>query len=309
VTRPVLGGLVLGVVLAAVPSAPGQTAPASQAPVFRSEVEAVYVDTLVTRSGRFVPGLEAANFELKDNGVRQELELVAAESRPLLAVLVFDTSSSMAGHKLVALQEAGKAFLDGLRPADQAALMAFSEEISWIAGPTEDKAEVRRSLERLTAEGATAVVDALYAGITLSESGRRPLVVLFSDGWDNMSILGERDLRLAAERSNALIHVVAWQPPVKVPVGASSPLPVEPERERSLRQVAEVTGGRLWGADSPARLREAFAAIADAMGHRYVLRYEPEGVKREGWHRIELRLRGEKGDVQSRRGYWVPPPH
>ena len=41
------------------------------------------------------------------------------------------------------------------------------------------------------------------------------------------------------------------------------------------------------------------------MGHRYVLRYEPTGVKRKGWHRIDARLRGVKGDVHVRRGYWV----
>jgi hypothetical protein len=44
------------------------------------------------------------------------------------------------------------------------------------------------------------------------------------------------------------------------------------------------------------------------MGHRYVLRYEPVGVKREGWHRIEIKLKGRKGDLQARKGYWVAPP-
>jgi len=286
---------------AAVPASP-QAKP----PVFRAEVEAVHVDALVVRSGRPVMGLRAANFELKDNGVRQRVELVAAEARPLLAVLVFDTSSSMAGARLVALQEAGRAFLDGLRPEDQAALMTFSEELAWVSGPTEDKNEVRRALDALRAAGATAVYDALFSGITLADTGRRPLVVLFSDGEDNLSFLGERQLRLAAERSNALVYIVAWRlPPPPFPTTPSVPVPSELRREEVLRDVAEATGGRLWQADSPARLREAFAAIADAMGHRYVLRYEPEGVKREGWHRIELRLRGEKGDVQARRGYWV----
>jgi hypothetical protein len=43
------------------------------------------------------------------------------------------------------------------------------------------------------------------------------------------------------------------------------------------------------------------------MGHRYVLRYEPRGVKREGRHRIEVKLVGRKGDVQARHGYCVGP--
>ena len=83
------------------------------------------------------------------------------------------------------------------------------------------------------------------------------------------------------------------------------PMPPESLQERALRSLAEAAGGRYWQADSPERLRRAFSAIADAMGHRYVLRYEPTGLPREGWHRIDARLRGVKGDVHVRRGYWI----
>jgi VWFA-related protein len=275
---------------------------------FRSQVAAVYVDAFVTRGGKPVPDLRASDFELRDNGVPQQLELLSAESRPVKAVLVFDTSSSMAGDRIEALRAAGEAFLDGLRPADQAGLLAFSEDVFWLTDPTSDKAAVRRALSRLRAEGATAVYDALYAGILLSEGELRPLIVLFTDGEDNTSWLGDGDLRVAAERSNALVHVVGWRgwrPPLSPE--ARRKLPTESPQERALREIAEAAGGRFWDADSPARLRQAFGAIADAMGHRYVLRYEPTGVEREGWHRIDARLRGVKGDVHVRRGYWVAP--
>jgi hypothetical protein len=49
----------------------------------------------------------------------------------------------------------------------------------------------------------------------------------------------------------------------------------------------------------------AFTAVADAMRHRYVLSYQAQGVKREGWHRIDVRLKTAKGQVNVRRGYWV----
>lgn len=272
-------------------------ASAQTPPVFRAGVEAVHVDVFVTRGGQPVPGLKAAEFELRDNGVRQSLELAQAEALPLNAVLVFDTSSSLAGAKLEALRAAGEAFLDGLRPADKVGLFSFSQEIARPAAPTADKSIVRRALAGVRAEGATAAFDALYAALLLSEDAGRSLVVLFSDGEDNMSFLGERQLQTFAERSNALVHVVGW--------GSATPNMAEPEHIRVLRRIAEATGGRFWGADSPERLRQAFADIADAMGHRYLLRYEPSGVKREGWHQLEVRLRGQKGDVQARRGYWV----
>lgn len=267
-----------------------------QPPVFGTFVEAVYVDVFVSRGGQPIPGLQASSFELKDNGVRQVPELVVAESRPLRVVLVFDTSSSLAGARLAALKTAGNAFLDGLRPADQVALVGFSEKISWLAPSTADKDAVRSALEGIKASGGTAALDALYAAVALSEESGRSLIVLFTDGEDNMSILDSAQVASAVERSNALVHTVGWREAGDM---------MESDQARALRQIAEATGGRSWEADSPERLRRAFAAIADAMGHRYVLRYEPQGVKRVGWHRIGIRLRGQKGDVEARHGYWV----
>jgi VWFA-related protein len=295
--------LLLPLLAALAPTALAQSPPR---PRFGAEVAGVYVDAFVTRGGKPVPDLSASQFELRDNGVPQKLELLSAASRPLSALMVFDTSSSMEGDRLDALRAAGGAFLDGLRPADQAGLVAFNEDIVWLAESTVDKAAVRRALSRLRAEGATSVFDALYAGVLLSAGELRPLVVLFTDGEDNTSWLGVADLRVAVERSNALVHVVAWRPPLRF---TSSPgLPprqTESAQEGALREIAAAAGGRYWDPDSPDRLRQAFGAIADAMGHRYVLRYEPTGVQRQGWHRIEARLRGVKGDVHTRHGYWV----
>ena len=279
-------------------------------PVFRSTIEAVYVDVFVSRGGQPIPGLQDSSFELKDNGVRQAVELVAAESMPLRAVLVFDTSSSVIGGRLAALKAAGDAFLRGLRPADEVALVGFSEEIAWLAPATADKAAVRRALDRVEPTGATAAFDALYAAVALSEEGGRSLIVLFTDGEDNMSFLGEKQLLTAVQRSNALVHTVGWREPGRtesVSRRIDEAELSEEDQTRALRQIAEATGGRFWGADSPERLQRAFAEIADAMSHRYVLRYEPQGVKRDGWHRIELKLRGQKGDLQARHGYWVAP--
>ena len=298
-------GVVVLAVAALVPCVSAQAPP-----VFRSTIEAVYVDAFVSRGGQPIPGLQDSSFELKDNGVRQAVELVAAESMPLRAVLVFDTSSSVIGGRLAALKAAGDAFLRGLRPADEVALVGFSEEIAWLAPATADKTAVRRALDRLEPTGATAAFDALYAAVALSEEGGRSLVVLFTDGEDNMSFLGEKQLLTAVQRSNALVHTVGWREP-----GRTEPVPgrineaelSEEDQTRALRQIAEAAGGRFWGADSPERLQRAFAEIADAMSHRYILRYEPQGMTRGGWHRIEIKLKGQKGDLQARHGYWVAP--
>jgi VWFA-related protein len=303
--RPGFAGAATLAVAAAVPGAPSQAPP-----VFRATVESVYVDVFVSRGGQPIPGLQASSFELKDNGVRQVAELLVAESQPLHAVLVFDTSSSLAGERLTALKAAGKAFLDGLGPEDQVALVGFSEEIAWLTSSTADKAAVRRALDNLEAAGTTAAFDALYAAVALSEEAGRSLIVLFTDGEDNMSVLSEKQLVTVVERSNALVHTVGWREPgiTSEPGLITAEITVPNQAFPPLRQIAEASGGRFWWADSPEQLRRAFAEIADAMSHRYILRYEPQGVKREGWHRIEIKLRGQKGDLQARHGYWVAPP-
>ena len=120
-------------------AAPVPAGAAQAPPVFAARVEYVYVDVFVSQGGRSIPGLRASDFDLKDDGVLQSVEVVSADSRPVAATLVFDVSSSLEGDRLQALRAAGHAFLDELGPRDQASLFAFSEEIARAAPPTRDK--------------------------------------------------------------------------------------------------------------------------------------------------------------------------
>ena len=295
--------------------------PVKTPPVFGVSVENVYIDAFVSQRGAPVTGLQAADFELSDNGAVQRLEIAASDAQPLLAVLTFDISGSLSEEKLAALKAASQALLESLRPEDEATLFTFSDQVDWLVPPTREKALVRGALDRLRTGGGTPVMDALYAAITLPKTQGRTLVVLFTDGVDNMSWLDWRQVQAVAEKSNALVHVVSLQPPVALVGGGDAPMrfgnrmvpaegtrALEFESSFGLRQIAEVTGGRYWEAESLDRLRTAFTAIAEAMGKRYVLRYAPETASRAGWHKIELKLRGRKGDVHARSGYWVAPP-
>jgi VWFA-related protein len=297
--RATLGGVVLAVLVATISSA------RAQVPTFSAGVEAVYVDAVVTQGGRPVRDLAAQDFELRDEGAVRPVELLVRESLPLLGLLVFDTSGSVAGEKLAALRSAAEKFLEIFLPADEVGLLTFSEEIAWGARPTRDRADVRRALADLRARGATSALDGLYAALLLPDAPGRSLVVLFSDGEDNLSWLNEAQIRRVVERSNALVHVVGMSDP-RPPVGPTTRRPPgEAASVRVFREIAELTGGRYWPADSPARLQEAFASLARLLESRVVLRFEPAPGRREGWHRIELRLRERAGQVQARKGYWV----
>jgi VWFA-related protein len=298
------GALVGLVVAGAVASAPAEGG-AAQTPTFSTSVEAVYVDAVVMEASRPVEDLAALDFELRDDGVVRPVELVAREALPLLGLLVFDTSGSVAGEKLAALRSAAEEFLGIFGPADAVGLLSFSDEIAWAARPTRDRSEVREALAGLRARGATSALDALYTALVLPNAPGRSLVVVFSDGEDNLSWLGEGQVRTVVERSNALVHVVGMTPQSPSGLSPHAPPAGEAASVRVFREIAELTGGRYWPADSPARLREAFASLAKVLQARCVLRFEPSPGRREGWHRIELRLRQRSGQVQARRGYWV----
>jgi VWFA-related protein len=159
---------------------------------------------------------------------------------------------------------------------------------------------VERALEDLHAQGVTGLWDGLYAGLKLPVSRGRAMVVLFTDGQDNVSWLTREQVRRVAEESDALVYVVAIdQPEAARPLGVvGSSLTVQSlaylAQARSgvvlggLRELAEATGGRLWLAGSSAQLKQTFLRILTEMRERYLLSYEPAAVKREGWHRLEV---------------------
>ena len=304
--------LLLGLSFAAAGPAGGAPQDLPGPPRFATGVDAVYVDVFVTHRGAPVPGLTSRDFEVEDEGTRQEVVLVERESVPLTVVLVFDTSSSVQGEKLLALRAAGNALLDALPPAARVAFLGFNHEIELFAPLGPDRDAVRRGLAAMSPGGSSAVFDALFAGLGLA--GHTPsLVLLFSDGEDNLSWLGADDVRASTERANALVHVIGFVPPLPSRLGSSDPALVEwkqPRHVRELRRIAEVTGGRFWSAESPARIREAFAAVAAEVDARYLLRFEPKGIARPGWHRLDVRLKRSRGTVRARRGYYVAPgPH
>jgi Ca-activated chloride channel family protein len=298
--------LVLSLAFLGAGFARGQSAPSAQPPVFATRVESVLIDAFATSNGANIPGLSAHDFILKDNGAPQAFDLLPTESLPIRAILVFDTSTSMQGEKLEQLRSAAGSFLDRLRPQDEASLISFSDEITVKAPLSSDLVRVRFGLLTLRARGATSAYDALFTALVTPRSALRTLVILFSDGEDNMSWLGEKQTKGAVERSNALIHVVA-APSEDFQSGYYRTSHSESANVKTLRSLAAITGGSLIEVNSPDRIEAAFAQIVEQMKNRYVLRYTPESEPVPGWHALDLQLRSRKGKVRGRTGYWVEP--
>ena len=267
-------------------------------PVFRADVESVYVDVYVTLRGAPVTGLADRDFVVKDDGVPQEARVVEREEAPLTAVLVLDCSSSVAGAKLEFLKAAAASFARGLRPRDEAALVAVQSRVRLLHAATTDRVGLLDAIGRMTAEGGTSMIDALFVGLKRRWGAGRPVVVLFSDGRDTSSWLENDDLLRAARESSTTLYVVRTREE-----GAGS-------RESGpaflLRRVVESTGGSSWSSGSGPEIEAAFREVLETVNARYVLAYEPTGVPRAGRHRIDLSVRRRGVEVRARREYFVP---
>lgn len=262
---------------------------------FRSSTLGVRVDVLVTDGHKPVGGLAALDFDVRDNGVAQSIELVDAADVPLNVVLALDTSASTMGTRQADLIAASQALLDGLKPVDRAALTTFSHAVAPRIALTSDLAAVREELLHITPSGRTAVMDGVYVALTttLVQPGRS-LVVVCTDGSDISSWLRPDDVIESAKRSNAVIYAVTS---------------ADARRSSSLEDLTDATGGDMLRVASSADLRDAFQKILQDFRSRYILAYTPTGVPWGGFHRLDVRVKRRGLTVRARPGYiGVEPP-
>jgi Ca-activated chloride channel homolog len=262
----------------------------AQDPVFSSKVEAVRVDVLVTDRDKAVVGLKPADFEVLDNGVRQQVDLVSFEQIPLNVVLALDMSESVSGDRLEQLRVASSGLLGALTNDDQAGLVTFTQRVVLGSKLTKDLDKVRQAMESpLYDAGDTSIIDASYAALMLGESDvGRGLVIVFSDGIDTASWLTEEMVLNTAKRSDVVVYAVSVQSRLK------------PE---FLRDLTSATGGRLYQIEKTANLSQVFLSVLEEFRHRYLVSYTPNGVDRAGWHKLDVSIKGRKVVVKARPGY------
>jgi len=259
-----------------------------QQPTFSSRVDAVRVDVLVTDSHGAVRGLGPTDFEVRDNGVLQQVDLVSFDQVPLNVVLTLDMSASVAGNRLDRLRSAGAAILRDLKPGDQGALVTFSHVVRLAAGMSTDIASVSAALARANGDGGTSLADGVYTGIVAGHADAgRELLIVFSDGLDTSSWLPADRVLDVAKRSDVVAYAVAIRSPAK------------PE---FLRDLTSFTGGRLFEVEKTGNLDAIFVEILEEFRQRYLVSYTPRGVTREGWHKLDVRVK-RGGTVKARPGY------
>jgi Ca-activated chloride channel homolog len=265
---------------------------APQTPTFSSRLEAVRVDVLVTEEGRPVRGLKPTDFDIRDQGVAQTVDLVSFEQIPLNVVLALDVSDSVSGDRLEHLRGAGRAALGRLATADQAGLVSFNSAVEVRTNLTGDASQVLSALDDVRPSGETSLVDGSYAAMVLAQSAgadvRRGLVIVFTDGADTISWLTPDHVLDASRRTDAVVYGVIVR---------------SRNKASFLHELTERTGGGVVEIESTKDLADRFVAILDEFRQRYLVSYTPRGVPAAGWHRLDVRIKGRKVAVKARTGY------
>jgi VWFA-related protein len=271
----------------------GVIAHASQQPSFSARTESVRVDVLVTEGGRTVQGLGPADFEVRDEGVVQTVDLVSFQQLPIHVILALDLSYSVSGERLRDLRSASHALLDALGRDDRASLLTFNHAVSRRNMPTSDVGPLRTVLDALEPKGVdspggTALTDAAYAALVSGEmEGGRSLALVFSDGVDTGSWLSSSRVLDVARRTGVVVYGVSVR-------GSGGSL---------LGDLTEATGGSAVEAESTRNLRAVFIRVLEEFRSRYLVSFSPKGVAQRGWHRLDVRIKGRRVNVKARPGY------
>jgi VWFA-related protein len=256
---------------------------------FTSGIDAVQADVAVTRDGKPVANLAAEHFVVTDNGARQNATVAMRSDLPLRVVMALDTSDSVKGRRLQRLIDASAALNDRLREGDEVSVITFSHHVRMIVPMAPSGPHVRTALTGLTATGPTALFDALHLAFASEANQKiRSLILLFSDGRDTSSWMPVEPLMETARRASSVLHVVRFSP------------------DKLLDKLAEAAGGRTFSSGSDDDMQELFTRALDEMRSRYVLTYTVAGEPKKGWHDIKVELKGARGDVTARPGYYVP---
>jgi Ca-activated chloride channel homolog len=301
---------------------------AGQRPVFRVKVDMVVLSFQVTDSrNRYINGLKPGDFRILEDGIQQKIVTFAEGAKAPLAVeangvtrplvegakeslpgmdrpdafvgtnvfVLFDTSNFMY-RGFVYAEDAIADFLRGLDRADSVAVYTFSRNLSRAASLTREKAEAIAGLRSAVAGDDTALYNCLL--LTLRDAARVPgrkVVIVFSNGPDNASMVAPDDVRAVAEDEGIPIYVISTNEVNKDPISSGV-----------FRRIAQRTGGKAYWARTWQKQVEAFEDIREDLGNSYTVTYYPAPNPNEGFRKIAVEITsdpGRKYRVHSRPGY------
>jgi VWFA-related protein len=247
--------------------------------------------TVSDANGHAIPQLPLEAFSLTEDGAPvKDLTVEALENvgEPIALVLALDTSGSMGGQPLAGTQTAAAQLVRNLGPADEVAVLSFSDEVTTHIEFTTDKEAAIAAVEALTAQGDTAFNDAVYQGAKLlagRSRGRKALIVL-TDGEDTKSVLTIEDGINALQEASIPVYVVGFGGNIQPKV---------------LERLATLAGGHFYRSPSLDQINESFEAVARLLRYQYVLRFDSSLKADDASHTLHVTVDvgGVLGDAEA----------
>jgi Ca-activated chloride channel homolog len=291
--------------------------------------------TVTDQKGKYVNGLKPRDFKVYEDDIPEKIATFAEGSRPPLQVLengdtrpirsadgvpsangipprpdvvdlrsnstgtnvfvLFDTSNYMY-RGFVYASDAIADFIRGLDRADSIAVYTYSRNLSRSVPLNRDRTTAIEGLRRAVAGDDSALYNCLL--LTLRDAARVPgrkVVIVFSNGPDNASLVAPDDVRAVAEDEGIPIYVISTSELNKDPVSAAI-----------FKRISTNTGGRSYFAKTWQKQVEAFESIREDLGNSYTLTYYPQPNANEGFRRIHIELTSDaikKYKIRARPGY------
>ena len=288
------------------------------------------VATVTDRRHNFITNLDKSDFKVLEDGVPQEIRYFGRETDlPLRIGLLLDTSNSIRP-RLEFEQDAAIDFLSSVirRNKDMAFLMTFDNEPEVIQDFTGDVGLLTSAIRKQRAGGGTALHDAIFkAADKLSNPPLAPapnpevrrVLVVISDGEDNLSDHALSDAIEAAIRAEASIYAIStnteWISTSTV-AGEKRARPSDLSHknhlgpgDKVLEKFADQSGGRVFFPYRVDDLAQSFVDIGSELRSQYFIAYSPASPPATPkYRRIDVETDRKGLIVRSRRGYYAAAP-
>src|SRR5499426_641010 len=317
--RSLLSGLVLLLAVSSVVTAPREqqqrpaTAPAAPAQQPRPNNDTITVDvnlvnmlfTVADKKGKFVTNLKKEDFRVFEDEKPQTITNFSSESNlPLTIALLVDTSGSIRDKLRFEEEVAIEFFYSTLqRGKDKALVISFDSGVDLLQDFTDDPEKLADKIRKIRAGGGTSLYDAIYLAVNQKLAGQegRRVVILITDGDDNSSRVSMTETLEAAQRIEVTLYAISTN---------STAFFGSKEQERgdkTLKKLAEETGGKAFFPLKIQDLASSFLDIHDELRSQYQIGYRPTNAKQDGtFRRIRVDVSDKRYKTRARSGYYMP---
>jgi VWFA-related protein len=286
---------------------------AQEGSTLRVSVNLVLLDaTVKTKAGRIMGDLKKDDFEVREDGVPQKLEIFGRDELPLEVALVLDLSDSI-GPFMGPLREAATTALGALKLEDQVALFTFATEAELRVPFTSDKSKIAEQFGSFKVGGATNINDGIFVAakylLSAPPKGRRVIILISDDVGTDAGGQGTHDIVTEAIASDAVLYnlkIPGYNLASTLFMASMVPGLV------NIRKVMDQTGGEIFDVKDVANLDAEFRALIERIKTRYTLGYYTQANGATGKpHKLDVRLKssfGKKGHdyvILAKNGYYV----